>query len=92
MHADPAAERFLALCDAVAPYDAASFAAGRHYGTRVAACVARLAAIELMADARWWNHWRRRLMARALVAHAEEMEISADADQAAGARAGGVVP
>ncbi len=62
------------------PYDATSFSAGRSCGARVAACVARLAAIELMAEARWWNRRRRRLMAGALVAHAEEMESAADDD------------
>jgi hypothetical protein len=68
------------------PDQAASFAAGQHCATRVASCVARLAAVELMADARWWNRRRRGLMARALVAHAEELELSAEAE-AAGAQA-----
>jgi hypothetical protein len=70
----------------MAPYDATSFAAGRSCGARVAACVARFAAIELMKDARWWNRRSRRLMARALVAHAEEIEDGADADAPAEAR------
>jgi hypothetical protein len=59
-------------------YESASFSAGQDCGTRVAASVARLAALELIDDARWWNRWRRRLMARALVACAEEMECTAD--------------
>jgi len=61
-------------------YDSTSFSAGRDAGTRVAACVARLAAIELIDDSRWWNRRRHRLMARALVACAEEMESAADVD------------
>jgi len=65
--------------------DADSFEAGRSCGARVAACLARLAATELMDDARWWNRRRRRLMAGALVAHAEELESAAD-DESAGAR------
>lgn len=59
-------------------FDAASFAAGQDCGTRVAACVARAAALELVEHARWWNRWRCRLMARALVACAEELEEGAD--------------
>lgn len=59
-------------------YDGASFAAGQDAGTRVAACVARLAALELVDHSRWWNRRRHRLMARALVACAEEMERAAD--------------
>lgn len=78
MRADPA--------PAPGHYHAASFAAGRSCGTRVAACVARLAAIELLQDARWWNRRRRRLMARTLLAHAEEMEDAAEADAPAEAR------
>jgi hypothetical protein len=58
-------------------YDSASFAAGRHCGTRVAACIARAAALELLQEARWWNRWRRRLMASALVACAEDLEREA---------------
>ncbi len=61
-----------------ASYDGPSFLAGQDCGTRVAACLARLAAIELVDDARWWNRWKRRLMARALVACAEELESVAD--------------
>lgn len=67
------------------PYDIASFAAGKDAGTRISACVVRLAALQLVEDARWWNRWRCRLMARALVTCAEEMESSADASRAAGA-------
>jgi hypothetical protein len=71
------------------PYDAASFAAGQDAGTRVAACVARLAALELIDDSRWWNRSRHRLMARALIAHAEAMEESVDAqDTVCGASVG----
>lgn len=67
-------------------YDSASFSAGQDCGTRVAACVARLAALDLVDDARWWNRRRRRLMARALVACAEEMECAADAGRDAAPR------
>ena len=59
-------------------YDSASFTAGQEAGARVSACVARLAALQLVEDARWWNRWRRRLMARALMTCAEELESSAD--------------
>ena len=59
-------------------YDRTSFSAGQDAGTRLAACVARLAALELIDDSRWWNRRRHRLMARALVACAEEMECFAD--------------
>jgi hypothetical protein len=59
-------------------WDGASFSAGHDCGTRVAACVARLAALELMDHARWWNRWKRRLMAGALVACAEDLECAAD--------------
>jgi hypothetical protein len=55
-------------------YDPASFAAGRHSGMRFAAQVARLAARELIDRARWWNRRKYRVMARALVACAEELE------------------
>jgi hypothetical protein len=60
-------------------YDSISFSAGQDCGTRLAACIARLAALELIDDSRWWNRWRRRLMARALVACAEDLEGAADA-------------
>jgi hypothetical protein len=56
----------------------ASFLAGQDAGTRTAACVARLAALEVMDGARWWNRRRRRLMARTLVACAEELECTAE--------------
>jgi hypothetical protein len=69
------------------PYDAASFSAGQLTGARVSACVARLAALELIEGSRWWNRRRHRLMARTLVAHAEEVEGGVAAD-AASARAG----
>lgn len=67
----------------MAQYDTASFAAGQNCGTRIASCIARLAAIELMQDARWWNRWRRGAMSSALIAHAEELENDADAEPAA---------
>ena len=67
----------------MAPYDSASFDAGRNAGARIASCVARLAAGELMRDAHWWNRRHRGAMAHALIAHAEEMENDADAEQAA---------
>lgn len=60
-------------------YESTSFAAGQDCGTRVAACVARLAALELIDDSHWWNRWKHRGMARALVACAEELEVAADA-------------
>ena len=59
-------------------YDRSSFAAGQDSGTRIAACVARLAALELTDQSRWWNRWRHRAQSRALVACAEEMECAAD--------------
>lgn len=58
--------------------DRASFFAGQECGVRTAACVARLAAIELVDGSRWWNRRKHRLMASALVACAEEMELAAD--------------
>ena len=61
-------------------YDSPSFSAGQDCGTRVAACVARLSALELMSGSSWWNRRRRRLMASALVACADELESTADAD------------
>ena len=64
-------------------YDSTSFSAGQDSGTRVAACIARLAALELTDHSRWWNRWRHRLMARALVACAAEMECAADDDSRA---------
>jgi hypothetical protein len=67
----------------VIPYDAAGFAAGQNSGTRIASCIARLAAIELMQDAHWWNRRRRSAMASALMTHAEELESDADAEPAA---------
>lgn len=62
-------------------YDRSSFAAGQDVGTRVAACLARSTALELVDGARWWNRWKRRLMARALLACAEELECAADAER-----------
>jgi hypothetical protein len=59
-------------------YESSSFSAGQDAGTRLAACVARMAALQLVEDSRWWNRRRRRVMARALVACAEEMECFAD--------------
>jgi hypothetical protein len=59
-------------------YDSSSFSAGQESGARTAACVARLAALELIDGSHWWNRRRHRLMARALVACAEEMELAAD--------------
>lgn len=64
------------------PYDTASFAAGQNCGTRIASCIARLAASELMQDARWWNRRRRGAMARALFAYSEELENDADSEPA----------
>jgi hypothetical protein len=63
----------------VAPYDSASFTAGQDTGTRIASCIARLAASELMQDAHWWNRRRRGAMATALITHALELEHDADA-------------
>lgn len=68
------------------PDQSESFAAGQHCASRVASCVARLTAVELMKDARWWSRRRRGLMARTLIAYAEELETTAEAD-AAGAEA-----
>lgn len=62
-------------------YDSTSFSAGQDCGTRLAACVARLAALELVNDSRWWNRRRRQLMADALVACAAELESTADAER-----------
>lgn len=60
-------------------YESTSFSAGQDCGTRLAAGIARLAALELIDDSRWWNRWKHRLMARALVACAEDLESAADA-------------
>jgi len=62
----------------VVPYDTASFAAGQNCGTRIASCIARLAASELMQDARWWNRRRRGAMASALFKYSEDLENDAD--------------
>jgi len=62
----------------VTAHDSTSFSAGLEVGTRLAACVARLGALQLIEDSRWWNRRRHRLMARALVACADEMECNAD--------------
>ena len=67
----------------MASYDTASFAAGQNCGTRIASCIARLAASELMRDAHWWNRWRRGAMSSALIAHAEELENDADREPVA---------
>lgn len=56
------------------PYDTASFAAGQNCGTRIASCIARLAAAELMQDARWWNRRRRGDMASALLTFSADLE------------------
>lgn len=71
----------------VALYDTASFAAGENAGTRVASCVARLAARDLMDGAHWWNRWRRGAMSSALIACAEELDRDADAQAASEGRA-----
>jgi hypothetical protein len=65
--------------EATTAHDSASFAAGEDCGTRVAACLARLSALELIDGSRWWNRRERRRMARALVAYADELESGADA-------------
>jgi hypothetical protein len=62
--------------------DPASFAAGKHSGTRTASIIARLTASELMDAAHWWNHRRRGAMATALLALAEDLESDADAELA----------
>ena len=65
----------------MARYDPVSFLAGRDSGARISACVARLAALDLLEDSRWWNRRRRGLMARTLIALAEDVESAADADR-----------
>lgn len=72
-------------------YDRSSFAAGQDSGTRIAACVARLAALELVDESHWWNRRRHRLMAAALVACAEELEGAADGNAGDGAAEPGVL-
>jgi hypothetical protein len=62
------------------PYDSANFDAGQDCGTRIAACIARLSALELIDGSRWWNRRGHRRMAAALVAYAEALESGADAD------------
>jgi hypothetical protein len=64
--------------EAMTAYDSVSFAAGQRCGTRVAVCVARLSALDLLEGSRWWNRWRHRLMAHALLACADELELAAD--------------
>ena len=66
-------------------YDSASFTAGKDAGARISACIARLTALQLVEDSRWWNRRRRRMMARALVTCAEELESDADASRPGGA-------
>jgi len=66
----------------VGTYDTASFAAGQDCGTRIASCIARLAAGELMQDARWWNRRRRGVMASALLTYSEDLENDADSEPA----------
>jgi hypothetical protein len=68
--------------DPATAHDGASFAAGQDCGTRIAACVARLSALELMDGSRWWNRRGHRRIAAALVAYAEELESTADAASA----------
>jgi hypothetical protein len=68
--------------DRMTPYDPDSFEAGQDAGTRLSACVARLAAIQLVEDSRWWNRRRHRVMARALMTCAAELEGEADARRA----------
>ncbi len=64
------------------PYDTASFAAGQNCGTRIASFIARLAASELMQDARWWNRRRRGAMASALLTYSKDLENDADSEPA----------
>ena len=65
----------------MASHDPASFLAGRDSGARISACMARFTALQLLEDSRWWNRRRRGLMARTLIAFAEEVESDADADR-----------
>lgn len=67
--------------------DSVSFSAGQECGVRTAACMVRLAALELVDGSRWWNRHRHRLLAGALVACAEEMELTAE-EGASGAAPG----
>lgn len=48
---------------------------------RLAAGIARLAALELVKSSRWWNRRKRRLMASTLVACAGELESAVEADR-----------
>jgi hypothetical protein len=66
----------------VTSYGSGSFIEGKDAGARVSACVARLAAHKLVEDAHWWNRRRCRLMARALVTLAVELEDAADESRA----------
>ncbi|HEX9399398.1 MAG TPA: hypothetical protein VF912_04745 [Anaeromyxobacter sp.] len=59
-------------------YDSISFIAGKDAGARTSACLARFAAFQLVEDSHWWNRWRHRLMAKALVSCAEDLESAAD--------------
>lgn len=77
----PPANRVVQRAMVMGAFDRTSFSAGQDAGTRTAACLARLAALELLDASRWWNRRRHRLMADALVACAEELEGSADADR-----------
>jgi hypothetical protein len=61
------------------PYDSGSFDAGQDCGTRIAACIARFSALELIDGSRWWNRRGRRRIAAAFVAYAEALETDADA-------------
>jgi hypothetical protein len=65
----------------MARYDTVSFLAGQDSGARISACAARLAALELLEHSHWWNRRRHGLMARTLIALAEEVESDADADR-----------
>jgi hypothetical protein len=67
-------------------HDGASFEAGQDAGAHVAACIARLTAIQLVEDAHWWNRRRRRLMARALITYAADIDEASDRRTAMGDR------